>query len=172
MNLLNLYFTPFATALVLVAIYFSEPDKVTKYWSFGILAVSLGVNHWFSKNTYRFFGWATQLKIVQVWLTFVWSAALAYLLMPYWAPMWLLLTLPPVTAAMYQDKWKTLATGIVCGATLLGLYYLRQRSVGMYLGDSRWAMAAVHAAFIPVLGVFVHALAQTALKMRDIGTRV
>jgi hypothetical protein len=171
MNLLNIYFTPFAAALVLVAIYFSEPDKTTKYLSFGILALSLAVNHWFSKNTYRFIMWAQRLKIVQIWLTFLWSAALAYLLMPYWAPMWLLLTLPPVTAAMYQDKWKTLATGVVCAGTLLGLYYLRQLSVGLPLGAQFWAMAFVHAAFIPVLGVFVHALAETALRMRDIGTR-
>ena len=169
MNLLNLYFTPFATSLVLVAIYFSEPDTLTKYWSFGILGLSLVVNHWFSKNTYRFIGWAQQLKLVQVWLTFLWSAALSYLLMPYWAPMWLLLIMPPVTSAMYQSKLKTLATGLICGASLLGLYYLRQRSVGLPLGEQFWAMAFVQAAFIPVLGVFVHALAETALRMRDIG---
>lgn len=171
MNLLNIYFTPFAAALVLVAIYFSEPEKAVAYWSFGILALSLGVNQWFSKNTYRFYNWAKQLKVIQVWLTFLWSAALVYLLMPYWAPMWLLLTLPPVTAALYQDKLKTLGTGIVCGATLLGLYYLRQQAEGLSLGSQFWAMAFVHASFIPVLGVFVHALAETALRMRDIGAR-
>ncbi|MFH1725338.1 MAG: hypothetical protein ABII00_12060 [Elusimicrobiota bacterium] len=171
MNLLNLYFTPFAAILVLVALYFSDPDKTTKYLSFGILAASLVVNHWFAKNTYRFVGWTNRLKLVQVWLTFLWSALLAYLLMPFWAPMWLLLTMPPVTSALYQGRWQTMITGCICGATILGLYFLRQLSVGIPLGAQHWAQACVQAAFIPVLALFVHALAQTALRMRDIGSR-
>ena len=172
MNLLNLYFTPFAAAMVLTAIYFSEPDGRTKGLSIGLLIVSLAVNHWFSKNTYRFVGWAQRLKLLQVWLTFLWSALLAYLLMPYWAPMWLLLTLPPVTAALYQGKGQTLATAGICSLAVLGLYWLYERAVGMPLGPAQWGQACVHAAFIPVLAAFVHELAQTALRMRDAANRL
>ncbi|HBL17530.1 MAG: hypothetical protein A2X36_04705 [Elusimicrobia bacterium GWA2_69_24] len=167
MNLLNLYFTPFATMLVLIAIYVSEPDPRPKYISLGILVASLVVNHWFSRNTYRFVGWASRLKVIQIWLTFLWSVLLAYLLIPYWAPMWLLLTMPPVTAALYQGRWQTLAAGMVCGLSVLGMYYLRQLSVGMPLGAEHWGQAFCQAAFIPTLSLFVHALAQTALRMRD-----
>lgn len=170
MNLLNLYFTPFATLLVVIAIYFSEPDKATKYWAFGILATSLVVNHWLSKNTYRFIGWTTRLKLLQVWLTFLWSVLLFYLLFPFWAPMWLLLTMPAVTAALYQSRLQTLLTGCISGATVLFVYYLRWR--GNDIPAQLWAQAAVHAGFIPVLALFVHALAQTALKMRDIRSRL
>ncbi len=170
MNLLNLYFTPFATSLVLLAIYFSEPDKTTKYSAFAILVVSLIVNHWFSKNTYRFIGWTNRLKQIQVCLTFLWSLMLFYLLFPYWAPMWLLLVMPAVTAALYQDKLQTFITGLISAATVLGVYYLRWR--GNEIPAQLWAQAAVHAAFIPVLAMFVHALAQTALKMRDIRSRL
>lgn len=167
MNLLNLYFTPFAAVMVVAAIYFSEPDAGTKWLSFGVLLSSLLVNHWFSKNTYRFVGWAQRLKLMQVWLTFLWSAVLAYLLMPYWAPMWLLLTLPPVTAALYQNKTQTLATAAVCSASVLGLYWLYQQKVGMPLGEVMWAQGMIHASFILVLAAFVHELAQAALRMRD-----
>jgi hypothetical protein len=170
MNLLNLYFTPFAAVLVVVALYFSEPDKTTKYCAFAILALSLIVNHWFAKNTYRFIGWTGRLKLIQVWLTFLWSVLLFYLLFPYWAPMWLLLTMPAVTAALYQDKAETIATGLLSGATVLFVYWLRWR--GNDIPAQLWAQAGVHAAFIPVLALFVHALAQTALKMRDIRSRL
>lgn len=171
MNLLNLYFTPFAAAMVVAAVYFSEPDATTKYLSFGLLLFSLAVNHWFSKNTYRFVGWAGRLKVLQVWLTFLWSGVLAYLLMPYWAPMWLLLTMPPVTAAMYQGRAQTLGTAAVCGASVLGLYWVYERNVGMPLGQVMWAQGALQALFIPVLAAFVHELAQTALRMRDVAAR-
>ncbi|MBI3298522.1 MAG: hypothetical protein HYZ75_10185 [Elusimicrobia bacterium] len=169
MNLLNLYFTPFAAVMVVTAIYFSDPDARTKWLSFGVLLASLLVNHWFSKNIYRFVGWAQRLKLLQVWLTFLWSAVLAYLLMPYWAPMWLLLTLPPVTAALYQSRGQTLLTAGVCAASVLGLYWAYQMKVGMPLGEVMWAQGVIHAAFIPVLAAFVHELAQTALRMRDAG---
>ena len=171
MNLLNLYFTPFAAAMVVAAVYFSEPDATTKYLSFGLLLFSLVINHWFSKNTYRFVGWAGRLKVLQVWLTFLWSGVLAYLLMPYWAPMWLLLTMPPVTAAMYQGRVQTLGTAAVCSASVLGLYWVYERNVGMPLGEVMWAQGALQALFIPVLAAFVHELAQTALRMRDVAAR-
>jgi len=171
MNLLNLYFTPFATVLVLVAIYFSQPEKYITYISIGTLVLSLIVNHWFSRNTYRFINWSRQLKLVQVWLTFLWSAVLVYFLMPYWAPMWLLLVMPAVTAALYQGRLQTLVTGCVCGAAILGMLYLRQLSVGMPLGAQHWAMGFIQAAFVPVLGLFVHSMAQTALRMRDVAMR-
>lgn len=171
MNLLNLYFTPFAAAMVLAAVYFSEPDATTKYLSFGLLLLSLVVNHWFSKNTYRFVGWAGKLKLLQVWLTFLWSAVLAYLLMPYWAPMWLLLTMPPIIAAVNQGRWQTLATAGACSASVLALLWLYQLKMEMPLGEVMWAQGFVQAAFIPVLASFVHELAQTALRMRDVAMR-
>ncbi|MBI2362874.1 MAG: hypothetical protein HYV15_05770 [Elusimicrobia bacterium] len=167
MNLLNLYFTPFAAVMVVSAIYFSDPDASVKWISVGVLLTSLIVNHWFSKNTYRFVGWAQRMKTLQVWLTFLWSAVLAYLLMPFWAPMWLLLTLPPVTAALYQSKAQTLGTAGVCSLSVLALYKAYEVKVGMPLGEVMWAQGAVHAAFIPVLAAFVHELAQAALRMRD-----
>lgn len=171
MNLLNLYFTPFATMLVLAAIYFTDPDKTTRNLSFGVLLVSLAVNHWFTRNTYRFVGWSSRLKIIQVWLTFLWCIPLFYLLVGYWAPMWLLFVMPPVTAALYQGRWQTLLTAAVSGATMLGVYHLRSASLGLELGEMAWAMAGIHAAFIIVLALFVHSLAQTALRLRDISIR-
>ncbi|HAH07253.1 MAG TPA: hypothetical protein DCM05_12145 [Elusimicrobia bacterium] len=172
MNLLNLYFTPFATALVLAAIYFSEPEKPDRDLAFVFLLLSLVVNHLITKYTYRIVGWAGRMKLIQVWLTFLWSIPLFYLLGAYWAPMWLLFTMAPATAALYQGRWQTLATAAVSGGTMLGVYALRARSLGLELGEQHWAMAGAHAAFIVVMAMFVNAMAESALRLRDIGKRV
>jgi hypothetical protein len=170
MNLLNLYFTPFATALVLAAIYFSEPDKTTRDLAFLVLLIQLITNHLFTRYTYRIVGWAGRMKTIQIWLTFVWAIPLFYLLGTYWGPMWLLFTMAPTTAALYQGRWQTLVMAALSGATMLVLCGLRAHLLGLELGEQLWAMAAVHAVFIVVIAMFVHALAQTALRMRDIGT--
>jgi len=171
MNLLNIYFTPFATLMVLAGIYFSEPEKTARNLAFGVLLLSLIVNHWLTRNTYRLIGWSGRLKIIQVWLTYVWAIPLFYLLGTYWGPMWLLFTMAPATAALYQGRWQTFATALISGLTMLGLCGLRARILGLELGEQYWAMAGVHAAFIVVMAMFVHALAETALKLRDIRSR-
>ena len=171
MNLLNLYFVPFAAVLVLVALYFSGPEAhSTSRIAFGVLAASLGVNFWFSRYTYRFVGWANALRVAQVWVSFLWSVLLFYLLFPFCAPTWLLVVLPAVAAALHQGRWQTLLTGCVSGGAVLGVYYLRWK--GELAGPELWSQAFVHAAFIPVLSLFVHALAQTALRMRDLRARL
>jgi hypothetical protein len=162
MHLLNRFFTPFALILILSAIYYSEPEPRDSKLSLGILALSILVNWYLSANTYRFIRWSKQLKVLQIWLNFLWSAPLVYLLIPYWAPMWLLFTMAPVTAALYTSFSATLGMGVVSAGTLLGVYYLRNPLEGPALG-----MACVHAAFIIVFGLFVQALAQTALRLRD-----
>jgi hypothetical protein len=166
MNLLNLYFAPFGAGLVLVAVYFSELDRRTSVASFAVLAASLLVNFWFSRYTYRFPGWTDRLRVLQVWLSFLWSVLLFYLLFQFCAPTWLLVALPAVAAALNQGRWQTLLTGVVSGAAVLGVYYVRWS--GEMTSPALWAQACVHAAFIPVLCMFVHALAQTALRLRDL----
>lgn len=162
MNMLNRYFTPFAAMLILFAALFGEADKQTLGLSIAVLALSLTVNWWFAANTYHFVGWARWLKTLQVWLNFVWSVPLFYLLQGSWGPTWLLFVMAPVTAALYQDRWRTLATACVSAATMLGLYWLR----GME-GTAFWGMSATHAAFIIIFSLFIHSLAQTALQLRD-----
>lgn len=162
MQMLNRYFTPFALILILSAVYFNEPEPRDTKLSLAILAASILVNWWFSANTYRFIRWSKQMRILQVWLNFVWSVPLVYLLVPYWGPMWLLFVMAPVTAALYMGRWQTFATAVVSSATLLMVYYFRNPLEGAALG-----MACVHASFILVFSLFIHSLAQTALRLRD-----
>lgn len=172
MNLLNLYFAPFATVLVLMAIYFppfTGGEFKERYFAFGILLASLAVNQWFARNIYRFVGWTNRLRAMQIWITFLWSILLFYILFPYFAPAWLLVAMPVAAVALNQGRWQTLLAGCVGTAVVIGVYYIRWQ--GEMTSPQLWAQAWVHAGFIPVLGLFVHSLAQTALRMRDISTR-
>ena len=162
MQLLNRYFTPFAAFLILTAIFFSEPGRKTTTYASLIWLVSLIVNAWFSANTYRFIGWSQYLRAFQVGMNFIWAVPLVYLLGATWAPMWLLFAMAPATAALTMGFRSTLGVGCLSAGTLLGLYALR----GVQ-GTAAWGMAFVHAAFLILLSLFVHALAQTALRLRD-----
>ena len=172
MQMLNRYFAPFALLLIVSAIWFTvdNPTDVA-HWdrsykmALAILAVSTLVNWWFSKNTYRFIHWSRQMRQAQIWLTFVWTVPLFWLLQPFWAPMWLLFVMAPATAALYTGQVETIVTAGVSAASMLGIYYLR----GVFDGGLGPAggMAIVHATFIVVLSLFVQGLAQTALRLRD-----
>jgi hypothetical protein len=167
MNLLNVYFVPFGAVLVVVALYFSGPEaRSTSNAAFGILGGSLAVNFWFSKYAYRFVGWTNALRNLQVGISFLVSVLLFYMLFPFCAPTWLLVVLPAVAAALHQGRWQTLLTGLVSGAAVLGVYYIRWHVMSeMEMGPEVWSQAFIHAAFIPVLSMFVYSLAQTALKL-------
>lgn len=171
MQMLNRYFAPYALLLILSAIWFTvETPTDIGSWdanyklSLGILAASAAVNWWLNKNMYRFYSWAWQMRALQVWLDYVWAAALFWLLQPYWAPMWLLFVMSPATAALFWDRWKTLGMALISAGTMLAIYWQR----GVFEGGGPMAgMAVVHAAFIVVLALFVHGLAQAALRLRD-----
>lgn len=162
MQMLNRYFAPYALILILFAIYFGEPEPSAYKLSLGILAASILVNWWLSANTYRFIHWARQMRALQVWLNFIWTVPLFYLLFPFWAPMWLLFVMAPITAALYMGRWATLGMAAVSAGTMLVIYYLHGVTEGPAAG-----MAVVQALFIVVVSLFVHGLAQTALRLRD-----
>lgn len=172
MQMLNRYFAPFALLLILSAICFTVENPMdVAHWdssyklAFGILALSAAVNWWFSANTYHFIHWARALRQLQIWLNFVWAVPLFWLLQPYWAPVWLLFVMAPSTAALYSSRRETLLTAAVSSASMLAIYYKR----GVFDGGLGPAggMAIVHAVFILVLSMFIHGLAQTALRLRD-----
>ncbi len=77
--------------------------------------------------------------------------------------MWLLFVMAPVTAALYFSFWQTLATALAASATMLGIYYYR----GVFDGGPAAGMAFVEGVFIVIFSLFVHGLAQTALRLRD-----
>lgn len=162
MQMLNRYFTPFALALILAAVYFSEPEPRATKTALAVLVADVLLNWWIARNQYRWAAWATRLRRLQVWLNFIWAVPLFYLLYPYWAPMWLLFVMAPTAAALTANRRETTLCSGVSALAMLALYWARQPLEGVALG-----MALSHAAFIVIFSLFVHGLAQTALRMRD-----
>lgn len=173
MQMLNRYFAPFALLLIASAIWFTveNPGDFAQWdrsykLALAILAASSAVNWWLSRNAYRWIQWTRQLRLAQIWLNYIWATPLFWLLQPYWAPMWLLFVMAPATAALYTSRLQTVLTAAASAATMLAIYYQRGAFDGG-LGPAG-GMAIVHAVFILVFSMFVHGLAQTALRLRDI----
>ena len=167
MHILNYYFTPFAIILIVFAIYFSEPEKSVTYASFAILAASFATNYWFTKNTYRFMRWMHNIRAIMVWLNLITSAVLFYMLMPYWAPVWLLFIIAPATSAMFMKKSGVLLISIASAASMLGVYYVKSVMLEMPFSQQLWAMASCHAMFVVFFSMFVAAMSEMILKVRD-----
>jgi hypothetical protein len=169
MQTLNRYFTPFALVLIISAVYFRidefrETGLRAPLIAAGILAADILVNWWIGRNQYRWMAWSRQLRLAQVWLNYVWAVPLFLLLYPYWAPMWLLFVMAPTAAALTTSRTHTISCALAAAGTMIGIYAWRQPLEGVFLG-----MALSQAAFIVIFSLFVHGLAQTALRMRDAG---
>jgi hypothetical protein len=163
MQMLNRYFAPFALILIISDFIFGEPDPFEFKMSLGILVLSIIVNWWLSRNLYRFSGWTQRIRVLQVWLNYIWAVPLFWL-SPLWGPMWLLFVMAPATAAVLMSKWQTLGISLVSALTMLAIYYDR----GVFQSPAYGGMVIDHAVFIVIFSLFIHTLAQTALRLRDV----
>lgn len=169
MQMLNRYFTPFALVLIVSAVYFRiddfrESGLRAPLIAAGILIADMLVNWWIGRNQYRWIGWAPRMRQAQIWLNYVWAVPLFYLLYPYWSPMWLLFVMAPTAAALTTTRLETILCSLVAAGTMIGIYWFRQ---GWHLEPEFWGLALSQAAFIVIFSLFVHSLAQTALRLRD-----
>lgn len=167
MHILNYYFTPFAVILIAFAVFFSEPEKNVTYIAFALLGAAFAINYWLSANVYRLMQVTRSIRGVTVWINLLTSAALFYLLSPYWAPMWLLFLTAPAAAAMFMKKWQVFITALAAASIMLGIYYLRSVANGMALSSQLIAMASTQAIFIIFFSMFTAAMAEMAVKVRD-----
>jgi hypothetical protein len=170
MQMLNRYFTPFALVMIVSALYFRFDDfrdpgaRAPMFIAAGIIVADVIINWWLGRNQYRWIKWSRQLRLIQVWLPYVWAVPLVYLLYPYWAPMWLLFVMAPTAAALTTGRGHTLFCALVSAGTMIGIYWVRQ---SYHLELEFIGTALSQAAFILIFALFVHSLAQTALRLRD-----
>lgn len=162
MHLLNRFFGPFAAVLVATAVLYSNPDPAYIWASVAIIAVALATNAWVARNVYRYIRWTLVLRHAQIWANYVWAIALFILLGRWWGPTWLLLLVAPVSAAVHGGRNETfLAAGASCGS-LLAVYWFWGVE-----GHYAWGQAFVHALFLAIFPLFIHALAQASLRVRS-----
>lgn len=182
MHILNYYFTPFAVILIVFAILFSRPEPAVTRASFAILAAAFAANWWLGRNTYRFIRWSRIIRSATVWLNLAVSAALFYLLSPFWAPMWLLFLSAPAASAMFMRRWQVFGTALASAALMVGIYFWRavafltadapetglREALSQAAGNTQLlGMAATQAVFIIFFSMFTAAMAEMVVKVRD-----
>lgn len=167
MHILNFYFTPFAVILIAFAVFFSEPERSVTYISFALLAAAFVINYVLSANVYRLMQVTRSIRGIIVAINLITSAALFYLLSPYWAPMWLLFLTAPAAAAMFMKKWQVFLTALAAAGLMLGIYYVRSVVNDMGISPQLVGMAATQAIFIIFFSMFTAAMAEMAVKVRD-----
>lgn len=111
--------------------------------------------------------WSQNIRALMVWLNLLTSAVLFYLLFSYWAPMWLLFLMAPATAAMYMNKRNVFFIAFCSAIAMLGVYYLKSIMLDNQFSRQLWGMASVHALFVIFFAMFVAAMSEMILKVRD-----
>lgn len=169
MQMLNRYFTPFALALIVMAVYFRADDFNAAglripFVALAVLAADVAINWWIGHNQYRWVAWAPRFRQIQVWLNYFWASVLFYLLFPFWAPMWLLMVAAPTAAALTTSRTETVVCSLASAGTMIIVYWQRQNRE---LSAEFLGMALSQALFIVIFSMFVHGLAANALRMRD-----
>ncbi len=160
-RIVDRFFTPFALSLVLSSLYLGFAEPKAKWISVG-LVVFLGIfNEISAYLAKKHMEWAVPVGNTRIITNFVANIALVYLLGTFWGPMWLLFVLTPVATALYASWSRTFVTAAVSSAALLGIYYSRglEGSVG-------WGQAALHAAFIVFISLFVNSIARLVMQMK------
>jgi PAS domain S-box-containing protein len=161
-RLIDRFFTPFATLLVLGAagIGFAEPwakkvsvALVLTLFIFNEVSVALARKH----NE-----WAKKIGYTRIVTNFLANIVLVYMLGTFWGPMWLLFVLTPVATATYADWQQTTITAVISAAALLGIYASRGLE-----GAVGWGQAGVHAAFIVFISLFVNSVARMVMQVRS-----
>lgn len=159
-SLVNRFFTPFAVCMVAAAFLFGLTEAREKRLALFIL-IGISLFNWVMTGlSHRLERWR-RLTQFHAPLNFLAFGALVYLLGSFWGPMWLLMTLTPLSVGLYAGWRLTLAVALVSAAGLLGIYWNRGLS-----GSIGWVQACLHAIFIIFISLFVNSLARLVASVR------
>jgi len=163
-RVVNRFFTPFALAMVLAAMWLGYAEPQTYRAALGIaiaLVIFNEISVWAARRHVEF---TTLIGYVRIATNFVANVALVYMLGTFWGPMWLLFVLTPVATALYADWKKTVITSVISAGALLGIYASRGLE-----GAVGWGQASLHAAFIVFISLFVNSIARMIMQIKSAG---
>lgn len=167
MHVFNYFFTPFSILSVVFAIYFSSPEKKETAITFAIILLLFAVNFYVSKKIYRFFRHMHKIRISLVVFNTIGISVIFYILSPYWAPIWLLFTIPPAAGALFLKKTGTFMVSLFASICMLTAYLIKSRVLETDFSTHLWAMASCHAIFIIVFSMFINFMSETIVKVKD-----
>lgn len=167
MHYFNNIFTPFGIIILLFALFFSNPDKTTTTVTISVLIIQFITNFYFSKNIYRYIKYMSKIRVGIVIFNIITTSVIFYFITAYWAPSWLLYTMPPAFAATFMKKKPTILISAFSSISMLFIYWLRSYILELNLSTALWAMALCHALFIIVFALLINHMSELIIKMRE-----
>ncbi|OGS22053.1 MAG: hypothetical protein A2252_02510 [Elusimicrobia bacterium RIFOXYA2_FULL_39_19] len=152
-KIVNLYFTPFATALILIALLISNPGVTYTVGFLCLMLFSIVFNNLTSYFAKREQKWSNLIGVVRLFFNLFMNIIIVYFLGKFWGPLWLLFVLTPIATAIYSSTRNTIVMALLCSLTLMLIYLVRGLS-----GIVGWGQAISHVLFIIVISLFVHNL--------------
>ncbi|MGC9069936.1 MAG: hypothetical protein ACP5IO_01325 [Elusimicrobiales bacterium] len=167
MHTFNTIFTPFGIILVIFAVIFSQPEKKDTILSIATLTFQFVVNYYMSKNIYHF-PKPQVLRKILVMFNIITTSVVFYLLQSYWAPVWLLYTMPSIFASTFLTTRQTILFSVISASLMLLAYYIKAFILDIELSPTIITMALCHSLFIIAVSVFVNTLCEAIVKIRKI----
>ncbi len=167
MQAFNMIFTPFGFILVIFALVFSQPQPKDTFLSIITLLIQFAINHYMFKNIYHF-SKPHILRKMLVIFNILTTSIVFYSLQSYWAPVWLLYTMPPIFASTFLNQAQTIIFSLISALSMIFMYYLKATVLEIEISSTVMTMAMCHAFFIVAVSVFVNIISQAIVKMRKI----
>lgn len=152
--LVGRYATPLAILLVSAGILFTQPASPVKEISIALLAAGVALNLGTNRFLPRKEGDSPSFIKVRMVSNLAINSALVYVLGGFWGPVWLLLALTPLAAAIYGSRAATLKSALLVSAILVAVRAMRPINSPL-----DWGVEAVQVAFIVLVSLMVNELA-------------
>jgi PAS domain S-box-containing protein len=165
-RMVDRFFTPIASILVLAGAWMGFAETWAKHVSIGLLLFLFIFNEVSVMLARKHVDWAKKIGYTRIATNFLANVLLVYWLGTFWGPMWLLFVLTPVATALYADWSRTVGTALVSAGALLCIYASRGLE-----GAVGWGQASIHAAFIVFISLFVNTVARMVMQIRA-GTHI
>ncbi|OGS43051.1 MAG: hypothetical protein A2539_02525 [Elusimicrobia bacterium RIFOXYD2_FULL_34_15] len=158
-RIVNSYFTPFATVLILVAIFIAHPGTALTFIFLGVMLFSFLFNEITNQILKKHANLAIIISNIRLFVNFLLNICIVYFLGGFWGPLWLLFVLTPIATAIYSDAKKTMIMALISSGTLLIIYLVRGLT-----GIISWGQAFSHVWFIIIISLFINKLVSACYK--------
>lgn len=165
MHFFNYTFTPFGIIIVIFAITLSSPERKDTVISLITLFIQFLTNFYIFKNIYHFKN-INNTRTLLVIFNIITTSVVFYFISAYWAPSWLLYTMPSVFASTFLDRRKTILIAILSALAMYFIYWLRSLLFQAELSLTASFMALCHGLFIIILSIFINNISQTLTRIK------
>jgi hypothetical protein len=131
--LTNVYTFPLTVILLAMGLALSQPVGLVRNTSLGLIFFYVAFNLVAVRMVAR--GSGHIFRLVKLYTNLAINSAVVFILGQHWSPMWLILVLAPVSAAVYGTRRQALVSAAQASVILLIIQALRGRSSALDWGE-------------------------------------